>query len=140
MQQILDSWFAIWAQSQYGYIGYQNRYEALLELFETLKSTGVDPYKPSFQMTIENFILMSCVPKKPKKKTKQEWIADVKSDISRARGAIFAQEMKTPDIQVKIEEDYESAPIKQADLDPKNVEYWEERFFRNKTSDDFYGK
>lgn len=145
LQPILDAWLNTWINPSFGTIDYQKRMDAILELLATLKSEGFTWYGGE-ENRVRSFIIKNCVPKKPKKKTKQEWIEDVNLDISRAAGQIFASHVNWANVEKKesqanplrdslqdlaIEPERRGRPAK---LNKDRIAQWQERFFSKKIS------
>lgn len=148
-QKILDAWLNNWIDKQYNIIGYEHRSDAIQELLATLKANGLEWYGAE-EAFMRPQIIKACTPRKPKKKSKQEWEDDVKQDIQRAAGLVFASDIKftqpkpvpavTSDEVVLMPEDSLVPPRRgrPANLSQENIEKWNKRFFSNKSSSDLY--
>lgn len=143
LQPILDAWLNTWINPGYGTIDYQKRMDAILELLATLKNEGFSWYGGE-ENRVRPFIIKNCVPKKPKKKTRQEWIEDVNLDISRAAGQVFASHVNWSKAK-KMEQESGSDDAfdilaepprrgKPATLNRNRIDLWQQKFFTKKIS------
>lgn len=143
VQRILDAWFSKWSGA-YSIVGYEHRRDAIIELFSTLKQNGFDWYKGDTSRVVTSFLLSVCVPrKKTRTKTIPEWQSDVKLDITKAAGLVFAADVSfaaAPPLP-QVQEPEDPSPktrFRPAKIDKKRVEEFKKRFFDGKTKEDLY--